>query len=80
MPNRSIKDEMQGTLHRFAQSLGLSPPDEGDVDKPPATSKPPGTPTAPPPKVDPPKGVDNAAGALKNRETAVDKAVADAGG
>lgn len=72
MPNRSIKDEMQGTLHRFAQSLGLSPPDDSD--------KPAGTPTAPPPKVDPPKGIDNAADKLKGQQSDIDKKIADAGG
>jgi len=72
MPNRSTRDEMQGTLHRFAQSLGLSPRDTQD--------QPAGTPTAPPPKVNPPSGIANAADKLAGRQSAIDKAVSDAGG
>jgi hypothetical protein len=77
MPNRATKDELQGatlsgTLHRFAQSMGLSPRDTDD--------KPAGTPTAPPPKVDPPTGIANAAAKLEGQQKAIDKSVSDAGG
>jgi hypothetical protein len=72
MPNRSTKDEIQGTLHRFAQSMGLSPRDTDDT--------PAGTPTAPPPKVDPPAGVAGAADKLKGQQSVIDKQIADAGG
>jgi len=68
MPNRSIRDEMQGTLHRFAQSMGVSPRDTED--------KPAGTPTAPPPKVNPPTGIAGAADKLAGRQTAIDKQIA----
>ena len=78
MPNRATKDELQGatlsgTLHRFAQSMGISPKDTED--------KPAGTPTAPPPKVTAPStGIAGAADRLQGRQSTNDKAVSDAGG
>ncbi len=74
MPNRATKDELQGatlsgTLHRFAQSMGLSPRDTED--------KPAGTPTAPPPKVNPPTGIANAADKLAGQQKTIDKAISD---
>jgi len=73
MPNRATKDELQGatlsgTLHRFAQSMGLSPRDTDDT--------PAGTPTAPPPKIDPPKGIAGAADKLAGRQSAIEKQIA----
>jgi hypothetical protein len=69
MPNRSIRDIIQGTAH----SLGLAkedPPVEGftPADDPPAT------PAAAPPAAAS-TGVPAAAGALQNRGSAIDKAV-----
>jgi hypothetical protein len=75
MPNRSTKDEIQGTLHRFAQSMGLSPKDEDTTppaDKPP----PPANPLPDPSK----SGIAGAAQKIQGQQSAIDKAISDAGG
>jgi hypothetical protein len=77
MPGRSNRDFMQGTLHRFAQSIGLASKDDDDGDPPPA--KPAAAPPKPAPsadKVD--TTVSGAAQAMKNATSAADKAVDDA--
>jgi hypothetical protein len=71
MPNRSTRDIMQGTLHRFAQSMGISPRDDDTQPVPP---------TPPPTSPNPPKtGIAGAADKLQNRQGQIDKAIDDAG-
>jgi hypothetical protein len=68
LPNRSTRDENQGTiagtLHQFAKSLGLASDD----------------PPQPPPPAAPPKPsvAAPAVNALTNRQSAVNKAIDDA--
>jgi hypothetical protein len=77
LPNRSTRDDNQeeagsfgGTLHRFAQSLGLSPAD---------TPEPPAAPAATPaPASKLATAAAPAANALQGRQTALNKAIDDA--
>lgn len=75
MPNRSIRDQMQGTLHRFAQSIGVSPKDD-DTTPPADKPAPPANPLPDSSKT----GIAGAAQKLQGRQMAVDKAISDAGG
>jgi len=71
MPNRSIRDIMQGTLH----SLGLSQADGRDARYDPNAAPDPAPPTSPTPvKTEPVKATD----ALQNRGAKIDQAVEDA--
>lgn len=73
MPNRSIRDQMQGTLLRFAQSVGLAAKDD-DATTPPVST--PDTPAKDTPKT----GISGAADKLQTRQSQIDKQIADAGG
>jgi hypothetical protein len=64
---------MQGTLHRFAQSIGVSPRDEDTT--PPADKPAPPANPLPDPSA---KGIAGAAQKLQGQQSAIDKAIDDA--
>lgn len=76
MPNRSTRDETQGTiggtLHQFAKSLGLVSDDPPDTAAAPAATPAPAAPTKLATAAAP------AVNALQNRQTKLNKAIDDA--